>query len=130
MVSIAQIIESLAAAGVHAVAAVLDGIAERSTNPQEKKAYQRVCRAIYQQPSAQEIDDRYLLGRVDSLIREGVAKSEHDALSQVASTVARDERSLRSTIERLRRKRRKISSHSALSGTIPFAISHIETTED
>ena len=129
MVSIAQIVETLAAAGVHAVAAVLDGIAELTINPEEKKAYLRSGRALYQQRAAQGKDDRSMLGLVDHLIHTGAAKSEHDALSQVASTVARGERSLRSTIERLRRKRRK-SSHSALSGTIPFARGHIETTVD
>jgi hypothetical protein len=113
MVSIAQIIEVLAAADIHAVAAVLDGIAERSTNPEERKAYLRSGRALYQQQPGRPTDnalaekDRILILQAKPLIEGGA--SVNAALEQVASTVARDATSMDTIVRRLRRKLKKTS---------------------
>jgi hypothetical protein len=100
-------LEQLAVAGVQATADALERMAEMARDRSSKAAYRRAARALFQQDGGRpSIDDHLLLLQVDRLIADG-AKSEHDALSQVASTVAHDLRSLHKTVERLRKKLRK-----------------------
>lgn len=93
---------------VTAVAAELDRLAECSANRAAKAAFRRASRALFQQhPGRRPKNDRRLLDEVDALLAAGLARSEHDALQRVAATIATDHRSLRSIVERLRRRRRK-----------------------
>jgi hypothetical protein len=94
------------------IAALLDRLAEESGDVATKAAFRRASRALFQQPGGRRpTNDRKLLQEVDNLIAAGVAKSEHNAITKVAGTVAVDCRSLRNIMERLRRKRRK-STHA------------------
>ncbi|BBC00201.1 hypothetical protein BE61_56570 [Bradyrhizobium elkanii USDA 61] len=93
---------------VPAVAAELERLADCSPDPAAKAAFLRASRALFQQhPGRRPKNDRRLLDEVENLLAAGLARSEHDALQRVAATIATDHRSLRSIVERLRRRRRK-----------------------
>lgn len=97
---------------VPAVAAELVRLVESVSDPATKAAFSRAHRALFQQPGGKPPkNDRKLLQEVDDLMAAGLAKSEHDAITKVAGTIAVDGRSLRAVMERLRRKRRKKSTH-------------------
>lgn len=104
--------KEILATSVPAVAAELVRLVECASDPATKAAFSRAHRALFQQPGGRRpTNDRKLLQEVDDLIAAGVAKSEHDAITKVAGTVAIDVQSLRAVMERLRRKRRKKSTH-------------------
>jgi hypothetical protein len=101
----------VASSGEHpvtAVAAELERLAECSPNPAARAAFRRASRALYQQPSGRPpTNDRKLLRDIDDLLAAGHVKSVHDAIAQVAATVETTERALKTTVERLRRKRKQ-----------------------
>jgi hypothetical protein len=98
---------------VAAVAIELERLAECSLNPSASAAFRRASRALFQQPAGRRPkNDRRLLQDARHLLEMGLAKSENDALAKVAGTIATDHQSLKSIIERLRRKRRKCSLKS------------------
>ena len=100
-------------AGIDAVAIVaidLQRLSESSLPPDTRAAFRRAVRALFQQSAGRRpTNDRRLLQDVEQLLSMGLAKSENDALVKVASTIATDYQSLRTMVERLRRKRRKSS---------------------
>lgn len=102
-----------APAGIDAVAIVaidLQRLSESSLPPATRAAFRRALRALYQQSAGRHpTNDRKLLRDAEALLAMGLAKSENDALARVAATIATDFQSLKTTIERLRRKRRKSS---------------------
>jgi hypothetical protein len=99
--------------GVDAVACIaveLERLSESSLPADARAAFRRAARALYQQPAGRHpTNDRKLLRDAAQLLAMGLAKSENDALAKVAGTIATDYQSLKTTIERLRRKRRKSS---------------------
>jgi hypothetical protein len=85
-------------------------MADNSCDPNIKAALLRASRALFQQPGGRRpTNDRRLLQDAQHLLAMGLAKSENDALAKVAGTIATDHQSLKTIIERLRRKRRKSS---------------------
>jgi hypothetical protein len=93
---------------ISVIAAELDRLARSPLDPAIKAAFLRASRALFQQRGGRRPrNDRKLLHDVANLIDAGLVKSERDALTKVAGTVAFDQRSLKATVERLRRKRRK-----------------------
>lgn len=99
--------------GIDAVAIVaidLQRLSESSLPPDTRAAFRRALRALFQQSAGRRpTNDRRLLQDAEHLLAMGLAKSENDALAKVAGTIATDYQSLKTTIERLRRKRRKSS---------------------
>lgn len=95
---------------VPAVAADLQRMADNACDPNIKAALLRASRALFQQPGGRRpTNDRRRLQDAQHLLAMGLAKSENDALAKVAGTIATDYQSLKTIIERLRRKRRKSS---------------------
>lgn len=96
------------------MAGELQRLSKAQLGPMAKAAFGRAHRALYQQSAGRRpTNDRRLLQDAEQLLAMGLAKSENDALAKVAGTIATDQRSLMTTIERLRRKRRK-SSHEII----------------
>lgn len=99
--------------GIDAVACIaieLQRLSESSLPAEARAAFRRAHRALFQQSAGRHpTNDRRLLRDAEQLLAMGLAKSENDALAKVAATIATDFQSLKTTIERLRRKRRKSS---------------------
>jgi hypothetical protein len=100
--------------GADAIAIVamdLERLANSPLPPEVRAAFSRAHRALFQQSAGRPpTNDRRLLRDAEHLLVMGLAKSENDALAKVAGTIATDQRSLMTIIERLRRKRRKTPS--------------------
>lgn len=93
-----------------AIADVLIRLASKTSNPVWRAQYQRMARAL-SQPSGgrpQKFDDRRKLADARALVEQGVVGTFYGACVLIARQFETgDERRVRSTAERLRRKHKK-----------------------